>query len=46
MEMKPKLVLPPRDYIYSVMMARSHELTQHEGKPCDCKDVEDDGKTD
>lgn len=34
---KPKIKLPPRAYIYSVMMARSHELTHHKGKPCNCK---------
>lgn len=37
MKAKPKITLPPRAYIYSVMMARSHELTQHDGKPCNCK---------
>jgi len=33
---KKKLVLPPRGVIYSILMARSHEIVQHKGKPCDC----------
>jgi len=33
-----KLVLPPRDYIHSVMMARSHEITHHKGERCVCGD--------